>query len=570
MPKQKVILFIFILKQMSFISKWLFFLGLFTSGFFFSFSQTLDDANKTKLQRPKLVVGLVVDQMRWDFLYRYYDRYAENGGFKRLLNQGFRCENTFIDYLPSATAVGHTTIYTGSVPAIHGITGNSFIDRSSGKTMYCVGDSTVSTVGAKGSAGKMSPRNLLATTITDELRIATNFQSRVIGVGLKDRGAIIPAGHNPTGAYWLDDESGNFITSSYYQDKLPQWVNKFNEERNIRKLIANGWNTLYPINSYKQSTEDNVPWEGTFPGEDKSVFPHDIAGIYKKSPVALRQSPFGNTLLTMFAKAAIESNNLGRESTTDFLAVSFSTPDYIGHMFGPNSIEIEDIYLRLDQDLGSFFSYLDQKVGKDNYVVFLTADHGASNSIQYNVRNKIPADALNARELLKSLNQSLQKKFKIPDLARTITSYQVFFNYKTIETNQLDFSKVKAEAINFLRTQPGVSFAVDLDNVADATLPERLKQLVINGYNFKRSGDVQIINEPGWYFGGLKGTSHGSYSPYDTHIPLIFMGGGIKPGSTDRPVHMSDIAPTLSSLLKIQMSNGSVGRPVTEARKGDK
>ena len=283
--------------------------------------------------------------------------------------------------------------------------------------------------------------------------------------------------------------------------------------------------------------------------------------------MALRQSPFGNTLATMFAKAAIESNNLGGENATDFLAVSFSSPDYIGHMFGPNSIEIEDIYLRLDRDLGSFFSYLDQKVGKDNYVVFLTADHGAPSSIQYNMRNKIPSDALNAKGLLKGLNQSLQQKFKMPNLARTISSYQVFFNYEAIDVNQLDFAKVKAEAVSYLRKQPGVSFAMDLDKVAEATLPASLKQLVINGHNFKRSGDVQIINEPGWFFGGLKGTSHGSYSPYDTDIRLIFMGGGIKRGFTNRLIHMSDIAPTLSALLQIQMPNGSAGRPITEVRK---
>src|SRR6476660_5495970 len=223
---------------------------------------------KTSLvQRPKLVVCIVVDQMRWDFLYRYYDRYG-SGGFKRLLNDGFSCENTMINYLPSFTAVGHTTIFTGSVPSLDGLTGNDWIEQLTGKPVYCTADSTVQALGnASAIDGKMSPRNLLVSTITDELRIATNFQSKVVGVSLKDRAAILPTGHMANAAFWLDDETGHFITSTYYMKELPDWVVKFNDKNRIAQLIEKGWNTLYPIDTYKESDADNVAWEGPYPGE---------------------------------------------------------------------------------------------------------------------------------------------------------------------------------------------------------------------------------------------------------------------------------------------------------------
>ncbi|MEI8087034.1 MAG: alkaline phosphatase family protein, partial [Paludibacter sp.] len=235
----------------------------------------------TNVERPKLVVGIVVDQMRWDYLYKYYSKY-ETGGFKRLLNDGFSCENTMINYIPTVTAIGHTTIFTGSVPSIHGIAGNDWIDAKTGKSIYCTDDSTVQTIGTDGKAGKMSPRKLLATTITDELRLATNFKSKVVGVSLKDRASILPAGHNPTGAFWIDDASGKFITSSYYMSLLPDWVNNFNNSKPIEKLLANGWNTLLPITQYTESTADNVSWEGTLKGASQPVFPYDAQKAYAK------------------------------------------------------------------------------------------------------------------------------------------------------------------------------------------------------------------------------------------------------------------------------------------------
>src|SRR5690606_35427362 len=291
-----------------------------------------------KLPRPKLVVGIVVDQMRWDYLYRYYDRYG-NDGFKRMINEGFSADNTNIDYVPTVTAIGHTTIYTGSVPSIHGIAGNDFIINATGETMYCTEDSTVSTVGSTSDAGKMSPRNLLASTITDELKLATNFRSKVIGVAIKDRGSILPAGHAADAAYWFDGETGNFITSTYYMDKLPAWVEGFNQQKLVEKYLNQGWETLYPIASYVQSAADDNRYEGKFSVSEKPVFPVNTEELYKKSGAgAIRTSPYANTISFDMAKAAVENEKLGQNVVTDFLALSFSSTDYIGHQFGPHAI----------------------------------------------------------------------------------------------------------------------------------------------------------------------------------------------------------------------------------------
>src|SRR5882672_2820382 len=232
------------------------------------------------LPRPKLVVGLVVDQMRWDYLYRYYDRY-QAGGFKRLLNDGFTCENTNIDYIPTVTAAGHTCIYTGSVPAIHGIAGNDFIIQATGKSMYCTDDSTVRAVGSTSRAGQMSPRNLLVTTVTDELRLATNFRSKVIGIALKDRGGILPAGHSANAAYWFDDASGNWISSTYYMTDLPAWVKKFNDQKIPEKYLKQDWNPLYPVETYLQSSPDNSSkYEGKFVGTTTPTLPVKTSELY--------------------------------------------------------------------------------------------------------------------------------------------------------------------------------------------------------------------------------------------------------------------------------------------------
>jgi len=523
----------------------------------------------TELPRPKLVVGIVVDQMRWDYLYRYYDRYSDNG-FKRLMNEGFSCENTQVDYIPTFTGPGHTCIYTGSVPAITGIAGNDFIIQATGKSMYCTEDTTAQTVGSTSAAGKMSPRNLLTTTVTDELRLATNFRSKVIGIALKDRGGILPAGHTANAAYWFDDKTGNWITSTYYMTDLPQWVKDFNDQKLAETYLKLDWNPLYPIDTYLQSTADNTKYEGKFKGTDSPTLPVKTSALYKGNLGLIRSIPYGSTFTLDFAIAAINSEELGQHSVTDFLAVSLSSPDYIGHQFGINAVETEDTYLHLDRDIASFLTYLDAKVGRGNYTVFLTADHGAAHNTAFLNDHNIPAGVWDDGAALKDLNAFLLDKYKTEGLVLSLANYQVNFNYKTVDYLHLDKDALKKDCIDYLTKQPAIAFAVDMKKAQTSDVPEALRTRIVNGYNAEHSGEIQIILKPAWFTGhgsgdsGPTGTTHGTWNPYDNHIPLVFMGWGIKHGTATRETHMTDIAPTIAALLHIQAPNGSIGVPISE------
>lgn len=524
------------------------------------------------LPRPKLVVGIVVDQMRWDYLYRFYDRYQSNG-FKRLLNEGFSCENTMIDYIPTFTAPGHTCIYTGSVPAIHGIAGNDFIIQATGKSMYCTEDTTVKTLGSTSNAGEMSPRNLLTNTVTDELRLATNFRSKVIGIALKDRGGILPAGHTANAAYWFDDKSGNWISSTYYMKKLPQWMNDFNAQKLPEAYLKSDWTPLYPIDTYVQTLPDNSKYEGKFKGMDAPTLPVKTSALYKGNLGMIRSTPYGNTLTLDLAVAAINGEQLGQHDVTDFLTVSFSSTDYVGHQFGPNSVEIEDTYLRLDRDFATFFTFLDAKVGKGNYTVFLTADHGAAHNPAFLNDHGIPAGVWDDGAVRDSLNKLLLRKYKVEKLIISLSNYQVNFNNADIGYAKLNKDALIKDCIEYLEKQKGVAHAIDMRNAQTANIPAELRTRIINGYSPEHSGDIQIIFQPGWYTGhsagdgGPTGTTHGSWNPYDSHIPLVFMGWGIPHGHLNRETHMTDIAPTVAALLHIQAPNGSIGKPIAEALK---
>ncbi|HEX7366267.1 MAG TPA: alkaline phosphatase PafA [Pelobium sp.] len=516
--------------------------------------------------RPKLVVGLVVDQMRWDYLYRFANRYG-SGGFNRLLNEGFSCENTQIPYLPTFTAPGHTGIYTGSVPSIHGIAGNNFTIQATGQSLYCTEDSTVKTVGSNSKAGQMSPVNLLSTTITDELKLATNFRSKVIGIALKDRGGILPAGHVADAAYWFDDASGNWITSTYYMNALPAWVNNFNSQKLPDSYIQQDWNTLYPVRTYTQSTADDNLYEGKSKGELAPVFPHNLSKTFNGNYGVIRASPYGNQLTLDFAKQVLKSEEMGKGSETDFLTVSFSSTDYVGHKYGPNSIEIEDVYLRLDKNIEELLNTLDATVGEGQYTVFLSADHGAAHNPTFLKDHKVPAGVWPSSKVLKNLNLELEKDYKQANMVLSLSNYQVNFNNELIEKQKLNIDTLKKSAIKFLKKQSGIAYAVDIEKAAKASVPEIIKTRIVNGYNFKRSGAIQILLEPGFYSGGLTGTTHGTWNPYDTHIPLVFMGWGIKHGSLNRLTSMADIAPTLAALLHIQAPNGNIGVPIEEVLK---
>lgn len=518
-------------------------------------------SNTVAIERPKLVVGIVVDQMRWDYLYRYQKRYTD-GGFKRLLGEGFSCENTMIPYVPSVTAIGHTCIYTGSVPSIHGIAGNNFVKE--GKKVYCTDDDSVKPVGTTSEAALMSPRNLWVSTIGDEMKIASNGRAKVVGVALKDRASILPAGHNPNGAFWFDDQTGCFITSSYYMDRLPKWVEAFNDKRLPEQYLSQKWNTLYPKNTYTESTTDENEYENGIREGVKATLPLNLPELYKKYGYGIiRNTPFGNSLTLDMAKAAIDGEQLGADDETDLLAVSCSSTDYIGHQVGTHAIETEDTYLRLDKAIADFLAYLDSKVGKGNYLVFLSADHGAMNNAAFLQDRRIPAGSWDASATAKKLNHVLAKEYpEAGDIVKTVMNYQVFFNRDVIKSKQLDFDNIKQTVVNVLKEDPSVQYSCDMAKASTESIPEEVKSRIINGYNRERSGDVVIILKPNFYAHGMKGTDHGAWNSYDTHIPLVFMGWGIKHGATTKQTFMTDIAPTIAAMLHVQAPNGCVGKSI--------
>jgi predicted AlkP superfamily pyrophosphatase or phosphodiesterase len=529
-------------------------------------------ANTTNV-KPKLVIGLVIDQMRWDYLHRYENRYG-TGGFKRLLNNGFSCNNTFIPYAPTVTAAGHSCIYTGSTPAINGIMGNMWYSKALKRGVYCTEDSTAQSVGATTNNGKMSPANLLTTTITDELKLATNFKSKVVGVCIKDRGSILPAGHSADAAFWYDGGTGNWITSSYYMNDLPQWVKDVNNKKLPDFYFNQNWNTLYPIATYTQSTEDEKEYEGKMKNEKNTSFPHDLRQYANKNYEVLPVTPYGNSYTIYMAKQVIEHYNLGKNTVPDFLALSLSSPDYIGHKFGPNSIEIEDNYLRLDKEIADFLSYLDKTVGATNYTLFLTADHGVAHVPGFLQEHKIPSGNWDNDLMVANLNTLLAQKFNVEKLVAAESNYQLYLNDSAIKASNIDRNILVEVIVDYCEKQPGIAQCFDLKNLGSTALPEKMKMMLTNGYHKKRAGDIQIILEPGWIDGSIMvgkkvgvGTTHGLWNPYDSHIPMLWYGVGINKGNSNRTMHMTDIAPTLAALLQIQMPNGCIGDVMTEVLK---
>ncbi len=515
------------------------------------------------IERPKLVVGIVVDQMRWDYLYRYFNRYSE-GGFKRLLKKGYSFENTIIPYTPTVTAAGHTCIYTGSVPAIHGIVGNDWVEKNTGELMYCSQDKSVKTIGSFSNQGQMSPRNMLASTIGDELRQASNKKSRVFGIALKDRGAILPAGHAANAAYWLDDSTGNWISSSYYINVLPVWAQQFNAEKKPDEFIKTGWSLLNNINTYDQSTADENSFEKPLSGEKTTTFPHKYSSNNGHNYKGIRTSPFGNTYTLDFAKRLIENEKLGVDGQTDMLCISLSSTDYIGHAFGPQSLEVEDTYLRLDKDIASFLELLDNRLGQNNYVLFLSADHGASYTGNYMKEEKYAGGNLNGYKLLKELNDSIAAKYQVQNFIKFYSEYQFYLDIKKVDSLGSMTEKITDYIVKNLLKKNEVMYAFSYKNFNNEIMPAVMKERFTNGFYSKRASDIQFVLKPQYADGDGKGTEHGVWYNYDAHIPLLFFGGDIKPGKCNRETYMTDIAPTLSAILHVQMPSGSVGKVLEE------
>lgn len=530
----------------------------------FAQSQTTD--------RPKLVVGIIVDQMRQEYLYRFYDKFGE-GGFKRLMNEGFTLQNAHYNYVPTVTAAGHASVYTGTTPGIHGIIGNDWFDKETGKRVYCVRDDNYTTIGSSSvNEGKMSPHRLLATTITDELKLATQKRSKVIGISLKDRGSILPTGRMADAAYWFDFLSGKFISSSYYLKTLPVWVENFNNLGLPEKYSTQVWSPILPLQSYIESGPDLTPYEAKLKGTEKPVFPYSLAALKNGfgNYEGFTYTPFADILVTEMANAAIDGEKLGQDEWTDFLSISYSTPDKIGHEFGPNSVEIEDIYIRLDKTIENLLKKLDQSIGVQNYLLFITADHAVPDVPQYLVDNKLTGGYLNASNIQARLEDYMRPYFPDKKLILDVFNEQVFFNHAVFSEDPrkggVDLMVTTELVSNFLLKEKGIANVFSKNLIRQGDFNEGgYKGMVIRGFNYKRSGDVAFIFEPNWIeYGRVQGTDHGSPYTYDTHVPILFFGKGIKKGSSVEYHSITDIAPTLSVMLKVKFPNGSTGQPIKE------
>jgi predicted AlkP superfamily pyrophosphatase or phosphodiesterase len=531
--------------------------------FFFSYSFI----GFSQKQQPKLVIGIVVDQMRYDYLTRYWDKYGE-GGFKKLIKEGFNCKRMNYNYMPTYTGPGHASIYTGTTPSGHGIIANDWYDKVLGSNIYCTGDAAENTIGSASLNGKMSPKNLISTTITDELKLATNNKAKVIGLSLKDRGAILPVGHKGDAAYWFDGgDVGKWISSSFYMKELPLWLQRINADNHPDNYLRRSWETLYSVETYTESIADNNKYEGLFEGETAPVFPHQLSKLRSDNHnySLIKYTPFGNSILKDLALATIVEEGLGLDEFPDFLTVSFSSTDYIGHKYGPRSVEVEDTYLRLDKDLEEILSYLENNFKKEEVLIFLTADHGAVDVPQYLIDNELSAGYFDWADFGVDLTDFLKEKYKSDSLVLNISNYQVFLNHNYIARNGLDVVDIADAIAQFGLSQTGVTKVVTSSTLRTTEFSDQILANAQRGFYEARSGDVLFVLESGWISSWYTtGTTHGSPYSYDTHVPLLWYGAGVKKGSSDKYLVIPDISATLAVLLGIQTPSACTGSPILQ------
>ncbi len=537
----------------------------------FSFLLSLTTAfSQSANGKPKLVVGIVVDQMRQEYLYRYSPKFS-NGGFNRLINDGFMLRNAHYNYVPTVTGPGHASIYTGTTPSTHGVIANDWYDKDLKRNVNCIEDERQQAVGVEKAAGA-SPWRMLSSTITDELKIFTQKRAKVIGLSIKDRGAILPAGHAADGAYWYDGGSGKFISSTYYKPGLPMWLEKFNDLKLADKYLSKTWNTLLSIDQYKESGPDDSPYETKLTGKDRPVFPYNLAELRKNYADfgLLTSTPFGNDLLTELTKAALDGENMGTDEITDFLCISYSPTDIICHAMGPNSIEVQDTYMRLDKNIEELLLLLDKKIGQGQYLVFLTSDHGVAEVPKQMQDMKIPAGYFDHSKMEKGLNDYLAPYYPGLKLVEKISNNQVFIDHTIFrgdpKSSGVDLLITSQLIARYLISVDGMSDVFTKSDIRDIPSSDKgSRGMIDRGFHPKRSGDVVYALEPGWFSGNLTGTTHSSRYAYDTHVPIIFYGTGVNKGVSDQYHPIIDIAPTLSILMKIKFPSGCEGQPVDEA-----
>jgi len=534
--------------------------------------------------KPKLILQITVDQLRGDLPTRYYDRLGE-GGFRYLWESGIVYRDAHHAHANTETIVGHATLATGAHPSNHGMVGNLWFDRESGFTTYNVEDPdyTLLTVGASVDANTeidptqraarsdgRSPAAMLVTTFSDELRSNTGGEAKVIGVSVKDRGAISMAGHSGT-AYWFSKANGEFVTSTYYHDEYPGWVNAFNEAQPAQQFANTNWQLLHDQDSYLFGASDDRAWETDVGGFGR-IFPHSYGdGSSKYFTTWLTLSPPGDKLVLDFAKQALVEEQLGQDAVTDYLSISFSSTDYVGHVFGPSSLEAEDNILRLDRTLANLFAFVDKQVGLDNTLIVLSADHGGPDTPGYLNSLNIPAGYVDPDSWDKAAAIArIKRNFKIDgDLMAAYDHPYVYFSDAVKKNRKIDQDALEAAVVEELLKFEGVSLAVSSSALRRGNLPDTdLYRAVVNNFNAKRSGDVFIVFEPNWFINDMEGlivaSTHGSPWRYDTYVPIVFAGVGLTAEIVDRRVQTVDVAVTLSAYMDIKPPSGSVGIPLTE------
>ena len=547
-----------------------FFLLLFTAILTFGCkSDQTKTTSNLKNSKPKLVIGIVVDQMRYDYLTRFEDRFGE-GGFNKIIKNGYNLKNTHLNYSASKTAVGHASIYTGTTPRNHGIMGNSWYDKYQQKSVSSVDGEKYQPVGTTSDKGQRSPNNIITNTIGDQLHLHQNMNGKVISLSFKDRGSILPGGHSANAAYWFVKENiGKWVTSTYYMDELPTWVSDFNNAGIAANYLDSTWETYYDIETYTASGKDNNKFEQVYKGMEKSVFPYNLSELKEKNNYfdLLLNSPQGNSLTTDFAIKAIESEQLGKSEYIDFLAISYSPTDGIGHQFGPNAVEIEDTYIRMDLELERLLNFLDKQVGKDNYTIFLTADHGVSH-IPYNLEKlRFPAGYRPRTELLKYVENIAQEHFGNPKLIERIENNNIFINEKQLKKSNLKREDVAKVIAAELIKNKKIHKTATHTTLATKEFTEGMLALMQRGFNQKISGDVLYLHTPsmlGSWNQDNGGSNHGSGYNYDNHVPLLFYGSGIKTGSSNHYYAISDIASTICTLMEVEFPNGNTGEVIEE------
>lgn len=513
--------------------------------------------------KPKLIVGVVIDQMRYDYLERFSAGYGKDG-FQRLKREGSYFTNAHFNYVPTYTAPGHATVYTGTTPYYHGIISNDWYEGTEDKEVYVVDDLAYETVGSSTDAGKSSPHRLKSPTITDQFRI-DNPNSRVFSVSIKDRGAVLPGGFMATGAWWYDGKSGNFVTSSYYRKTQPEWAESFNSKKLPSQFMEKAWELKGNSDLYRVQSADEVPWEADVFKEKDRSFPHEFSGLTEKEKVdRIKTTPYGNELLLQFAQSLLEGEEIGKKRDPDFLAVSFSSPDYIGHAYGPNSVEVMDTYIRLDDQIARLLKTLDNQVGKGNYLLFLTADHAVGEAHGFLEDNHIPHGFYSRKAISDSLSAYLTLKYGVADLVTNISNNQVFLNHESADKNKINFEDLQTVTGNWIRTHMDMVSEIQLrKNLEGKSAKRDLENMILNGWNPARSGDVAFLLKPHFLEGKTDiGATHGSPFRYDTHVPVLFFGWNVPAEVVNDQVFVVDVAVTVADLLHIQPPPASIGVPL--------